>query len=117
MKIKIDENLPAEAAGILRNAGHDAVTVVEQHLAGAADPDIASICQQEERALITLDVGFADLRTYPPDQYPGLVVLRLRWHSKSHVLQVLQRLIPMLSHQTPERHLWIVEETQVRIRS
>ena len=35
MKFKIDENLPTEAADLLRSAGHDAVTVGEQRLGGA----------------------------------------------------------------------------------
>lgn len=37
MKFKIDENLPVEVAELLRQAEHDAVTVLEQHLGGKAD--------------------------------------------------------------------------------
>jgi len=32
MKFKVDENLPIEVAGSLRQAGYDAATVSEQHL-------------------------------------------------------------------------------------
>jgi uncharacterized protein DUF5615 len=35
MKFKIDENLPIEAAALLREAGHDALTVHDQNLRGA----------------------------------------------------------------------------------
>jgi predicted nuclease of predicted toxin-antitoxin system len=34
MKVKIDENLPAEIAADLRDLGHDAMTVVDQGMAG-----------------------------------------------------------------------------------
>ena len=34
MKFKIDENLPVEAAELLRDAGHDAHTVGEESLTG-----------------------------------------------------------------------------------
>jgi len=34
MKFKVDENLPVEVADLLRQAGYDATTVVEQHLGG-----------------------------------------------------------------------------------
>ncbi len=34
MKFKLDENLPASAAAILASAGHDADTVIAEHLAG-----------------------------------------------------------------------------------
>ena len=35
MKFKIDENLPAEAADILKSAGFDAQTVGDENLSGA----------------------------------------------------------------------------------
>ena len=34
MKFKLDENLPNELALVFRNAGHDAVTVLDQGLSG-----------------------------------------------------------------------------------
>jgi predicted nuclease of predicted toxin-antitoxin system len=70
---KVDENLPVEAADLLCRAGHDATTVGQQNLAGSSDTYLLQVCQQERRALLTLDVGFADIRTYPPGQYAGLI--------------------------------------------
>jgi hypothetical protein len=67
---KVDENLPAEVADLLRAAGHDAVSVLDQQLGGAADPRVATACQREERALITLDLGFGDIRSYGPGPHP-----------------------------------------------
>lgn len=72
----MDENLPVELAGMFREAGHDAVTVLDQNLAGAKVLDIASVCIREGRAIVTLDMDFADIRTYPPDVDPGLAVFR-----------------------------------------
>lgn len=68
MQFKVDENLPLEVAELLRQAGYAAATVFEQQLGGEADADIASVCQQEGRALVTLDTDFADIRAYPPEQ-------------------------------------------------
>ena len=65
MKFKTDENLPEEAAELLRSAGHDASTVIGQSMGGAPDPDLASLCRREQCVLVTLDLGFADIRTYP----------------------------------------------------
>jgi predicted nuclease of predicted toxin-antitoxin system len=117
MAFKVDENLPVEIADLLRQAGYDAVTVSEQHLEGSTDSAIASVCQEEGRALVTLDTDFADIRAYPPAQFPGLIVLRLHRQDKPHVLEVIERLIPLLSSEPLEHLLWIVEETRVRIRS
>ena len=84
MRFKVDENLPVELADLLREASHDAATVLEQQLAGAMDADVASVCQHEARALITLDTDFADIRAYPPEKYAGLIVLRLRRQDKPY---------------------------------
>ncbi len=116
MKFKVDENLPVEAAELLRQAGHDAATVLEQHLSGEAEPEIASVCQRENRTLVTLDLDFADIRAYPPAQYPGLIVLRLKQQDRPHVLEILSRLIRIFPDEPLERRLWIVEERQIRIR-
>jgi len=69
--------LPLEAAELLRQGGYDAVTVLGQDLGGSADPDIIAVCQQEQRALITLDKDFCDIRVYPPSEHSGLIVLRI----------------------------------------
>jgi predicted nuclease of predicted toxin-antitoxin system len=116
MKFKVDENLPIEVAELLRQAGHDAATVLEQHLSGRADSAVALVCQQEDRILITLDLDFADIRSYPPAEYPGLIVLRLKQQDKPHVLDVLRHLTRVFQDEPLERQLWIVGERQIRIR-
>lgn len=117
MQFKVDENLPLEVAELLRQAGYGATTVFEQNLGGKADAEIASVCQREERALVTLDTDFADIRAYPPDQYSGLIVLRVKRQDKPYVLELLARLTEVLSREPLEGQLWIVEEGRVRIRS
>ncbi len=66
--------------------------------------------------MITLDTDFADIRAYPPVQFPGLIVLRLQRQDKPHVVEVMKHLIPLLSSEPLEHLLWIVEERQLRIR-
>jgi hypothetical protein len=67
--------------------------------------------------LITLDVDFADIRAYPPADFPGLIVLRLRRQDKPYVLGILARLVEVFSKEPLDKYLWIVEEGRVRIRS
>lgn len=116
MKFKIDENLPVELVTLLGSAGHDVASVLSQGLGGATDSVVAERCQAEDRALLTLDVGFADIRRYPPESYPGLVVLRVRQHDTPYLLEVVRRLLPNFSSEPLASHLWIVEEGRLRIR-
>jgi predicted nuclease of predicted toxin-antitoxin system len=115
MKFKIDENLPVEVVKLLEDNGHDAVSVFQQNLSGTLDKRIAEVCQEEKRALITLDTDFSDIRTYSPDEFFGLIVLRLKRQDKPHVLSVVSRLINILLREPLDRRLWIVEEGRVRI--
>ena len=116
MRFKLDENLPIELAEMFREAGHDAVTVLDQHLVGARDSELASVCRCEDRAIVTLDTDFADIRTYPPDAHPGLVVFRLNAQARDHVLGIGTRLLDVLSGATLSGQLWIVEESRIRVR-
>ncbi len=86
-------------------------------MGGEDDQDIASVCQYEQRALVTVDTDFADIRTYPPGKFSGLIVLRLKRQDKPQVLKIITRLIPMLSREPLEGCLWIVEENRIRIRT
>ena len=116
MRLKLDENLPAEAAASLRRHGFDAVSVVDQGMGGLPDRGIASVCQDEGRVLITLDTDFADIRAYPPASYPGFIVLRLRNQDKHHVLELLERVVLMFASEPLAHRLWVVGERHVRIR-
>ena len=117
MKFKIDENIPLEVAELLRNAGYDSTTVPEQNLSGTSDASLADVCRKENRILVTLDNDFADIRTYPPDKFPGIVVMRLNQQDKFHVLEVFGQAMHLFPNETIERHLWIIEEDKIRIRT
>ncbi|MBF2046526.1 MAG: DUF5615 family PIN-like protein [Elainella sp. C42_A2020_010] len=116
MKFKIDENLPVEIAQLLRDNSYDAVTVLDQALGGQPDPAISEICRQESRILLTLDLDFADIRTYPPADYAGIIVLRTNRQDKQALISLFQTVMPLLQQEQIAQRLWIVEPSQIRIR-
>jgi predicted nuclease of predicted toxin-antitoxin system len=116
LRFKVDENLPAELVTLLNDAGHDAMSVLDQALGGATDTRLAELCRAESRVIVTLDLDFADIRTYPPAQFPGFVVFRLASQDKPYVLLVAGRLVELLRTESPEQRLWVVEEDRVRVR-
>ena len=116
MKFKLDENLPVELGALLRGVGHDAHSVLDEHLRGAADHSIAKVCQDEQRILLTLDLDFANIKTYPPQNYDGIIVLRLARQDRDTVLAMMPRIVALLESEPISRRLWIVDETRTRIR-
>jgi predicted nuclease of predicted toxin-antitoxin system len=116
IRFKIDENLPIEIAAVLVEDGYEAHTVYDERIVGASDDTLFEICKREKRILITLDVDFSDIRTYPPAELPGIIVLRVGNQSKKHVIKVFSQIMPLLKREPLLHRLWIVEEQRVRIR-
>ncbi len=77
MRVKLDENLPAELAGVLGAPGHDVETVPQARLQGVSDGVVRSAAQREARLLVTRDLDFADIRRYAPGTHAGLLLVRL----------------------------------------
>ena len=76
MRIKVDEDLPLAVAVLLRQAGYEADTVLEEGLKGWKDPDLWRVVQAEGRFLVTADKGFGDVRIFPPGTHAGVLLLR-----------------------------------------
>jgi predicted nuclease of predicted toxin-antitoxin system len=117
VKFKVDENLPEELSALLRDAGWDSTTVVAQELGGEIDPEIARICREEQRVLVTFDRGFSNIRAFPPGESAGMIVFRLRRQDKRDVLIVAGRLVVALREREIRNELWIVHEDRIRIRA
>ena len=115
-KFKIDENLPEEAADLLEQAGFDARTVRQEGLTGVGDPILIGARRKEGRALVTPDLGFRNGRHYPPDRYPGIVVLRIKGQGRSKIMSAMRRVIRLLSKEPVSGRLWLVDPRSVRIR-
>jgi len=96
MKFKVDEHLPAEVVADLRGLGHEADTVADQGMTGAADPALLAAAKSEGRVLLTMDKGMGDIRAYPPDQYAGIVIFRPRSMGRGAVLAFVRQHLPGL---------------------
>lgn len=115
MQFKIDENLPDSLVALLAENGHDASTARDESLNGRPDVDLAARCKSERRAIVTLDLDFSDITAFPPEEYSGIVVLRVRSQSRAHIISVFQSLLPLLLTEPLDGHLWIVEDNRVRV--
>lgn len=116
MKLKLDENLGVRGKQLLDAAGHDACTVAAQKLTAADDRHLIEICRLEGRALVTLDVDFANPLVFPPADYAGIAVIRLPKRPTAADLQAgLETLVRALNVESLTGRLWIVERGRVRI--
>jgi predicted nuclease of predicted toxin-antitoxin system len=108
LKFKIDENLPVEVVseyGHGTNPSQAPQTKLVLARAGV-----------ESRVLLTLDLDFANIRTYPPAEHSGIIVLRLRAQDKMAVVGYVRRLAAAIQRQSSRGELWILERDRIRIR-
>lgn len=115
MKFKLDENLDCRLAELFIQAGHDIQTVSEQNMSGWADEEIAQRCIAEGRCLVTQDMDFANVISYPPENYPGLIVLRLPKSLLSLQMIVIRQIVSHLEELPLVGRLWIVEPGRIRV--
>jgi len=115
MRLKLDENLGHDAAGLLANAGHDVATVPEEGLTSASDRDLSEICRREHRCLVTLDLDFSNPLLFKPSAYDGIAVLRLPAKpSHGDLLRSIHTLVAGLSQRNISGKLWVIEVGRLR---
>jgi len=117
MKIKLDENMPAAMTELLREAGHDALTVADEALGGAADPQILEVATAEGRVLMTFDLDFADVRDFPIGSHAGIIVFRLHDQRWAFLEKPARNLVGSGILDRIRGGLAIVDESRIRIRT
>ncbi|HUT59653.1 MAG TPA: DUF5615 family PIN-like protein [Phycisphaerae bacterium] len=118
MEFLIDADPPGRSATILRRHGHEATDVRDIGLGSADDRTVAGHARTKHLCLLTGDCGFADVRTYPPRDYSGIIVLRVpRNATADTILDLIEMLLreAELLARLPGR-LAIVEPGRVRVR-
>src|SRR5579862_256575 len=118
MRFLLDANIPRSAVEAVTKSGHQVEFARDVGLGTSPDIQIAAHIHQTGAALITRDLDFSDVRQYPPEEYAGIVVLRLPDHfTAPEIAAVLLRFLAesRFVEKLPGR-LAIVDENRVRFR-
>jgi hypothetical protein len=115
VKLKLDENFGQRCVSILRDAGHDAMTVVAQQMSGYDDHRLIAACNTEGRCLVSLDLDFANPLRFNPADYRGIAVFRLpRRPAYTDMEAAARMLCRHLASADITGKLWVVEHDRVR---
>jgi len=117
MRIKLDENLPASLATVLRARGHDVDTVLEELLQGRDDSTVWHAAQQHDRFFITQDLDFSDVRQFQPGTHAGLLLVRLEAPGRLALLNRIDGLFGSEAVESWQGCFVVVTDHKLRIRS
>lgn len=116
MQFKLDENFGTRTQRLFRDAGHEVQTVRSQGLRGSSDQNLYEVCCSEGHCLVTLDLDFADVTRFPPENTDGIVVIRVPVNPSLTLLeQLVRQFIQALARMAAEKRLWIVEPGRIRV--
>jgi predicted nuclease of predicted toxin-antitoxin system len=82
VRLLLDANLSPEVARRLKDAGHDAIHMVEVGLMTASDPEIMRAAADAGQVLITADSDFAAMLALGGEGEPSVVLLRSADHMR-----------------------------------
>lgn len=117
MRIRLDENLPAELVEDLAAKGHDVDSVASERLVGRADPVVVAAARKSHRILFTLDKGLGDVRRFPPSQQRGIVLFRTSQRGRRAVRTFIKSAMERLPNEADiTGNLIVVSESAVRMR-
>jgi predicted nuclease of predicted toxin-antitoxin system len=115
VKILLDQNLPATVAGLLRQAGFDAIHARETGLSTAADEVILDWCRREDRIIFTHDADFHALLAVQGATRPSVVRIRIEGLSDVLLSELITK-VSVTARQSLERGA-VVSVTEGSIRT
>ena len=103
----------------LRAGGHEVVRLREQLPVESPDAVVIAKAQQLDAILLSLNGDFADIVTYPPADYQGIIAIQVRNHPEI-IPQLMNRLHDYLSSHADREYyrgkLLVVEVHRIRVR-
>lgn len=115
-----DQCVPGSVIKVLQDAGHEVLRLKDHIPPDPPDPVVIAKAQELNAILLSCDSDFADIVTYPPAIYHGIVALQVRNHPKV-IPDLMTRLITYLSDHGDMPHyagkLLLAEAHRIRTRS
>jgi len=103
----------------LHDAGHDVLRLRDQLPIESPDPVVMAKAQELDALLLSLNGDFADIVSYPPANYQGIIALQVRNHPEI-IPPLMARLRDYLSLHSDRQYyrgkLLVVEVHRIRVR-
>ena len=90
----------------LKSAGHDILRVPP----GIEDNRIAKLAKDAERIILTHDSHFSDILMYPPEEFHGIIRIKIHPPTLADIVNALEDLLSKFSQKDFDKKLVILEK-------
>lgn len=116
MKFLADMPVSPKTVEKLCEKGYDAVHLFSLGMKKADDEEVVEFAKQENRIILTMDLGFGEILAHSKEQRPGVIIFRVSHSTPTKVNSLLFDLLNSEASSDIEGSIIIIEEARVRIR-
>ena len=117
MRFLADAGVARRVIDWLREHGHDAVHLREEHLERLPDSEVFAKASAENRILLTFDLDFGEIVALSSSPAASVIMFRLHDTRTPHVIERLQKVIAESAAQLDRGAIVVVEEARHRVRA
>ena len=119
LRLFADQCVPGSIIRALHQEGHEILRLKDSISVDSPDPLVLAKAQELDAILLSLNGDFADIVSYPPADYKGIIAIQVRNHPEA-IPQLVSRLIDFISS-LPDRQYFVgkpllIEPHRIRIR-
>jgi len=119
LRVFADQCVSGSIIRALREEGHEILRLKDSISVDSPDPVVIAKAHELDAILLSLNGDFADIVSYPPADYKGIIALQVRNHPEA-IPQLISRLIGFISSHPDRQYfvgkLLLIEPHRIRIR-
>jgi len=116
MKFLADHCVYGGTVKLLREQGHEVITLKELGRAAIPDSQVLVEAQARDAVLITTDKGFGNILVHPPGSHGGIILLRMRPTNQRRVHEILLEFLRAYDREALRKTLVVIDTHTYRIR-
>jgi len=116
MSVLLDHCVPSKFLHLVQSWGYD-ISPVKQYISpDSPDSAVIALAQQLDAVLLTVDMDFANILNYPPENYGGIIVMRYELSEEPALIVTLQSAFSDLYRDELRSAIVVVEPKRYRVR-
>ncbi len=116
MKFLANMGISPRTVEWLRSQGYDAIRLVEEGLQRLTDEEIVVKARQEERIILTMDLGFGSLLVISGQVLPSVILFRLTDERPEFVNERLAKVLESFESELTAGAIISVSDETIRVR-